>query len=589
MFRKPVTSLRARVRRALLLTFALAAAACDRPDDVREQAPEHGPEQAAEPLSDPVRDSARHADSVGWKPSTLVVHRTALDTTRHKTAHTTRDATKHTTKHSTVVNADLDEGADAGTTASTASVTNADAGSPEAADAGTAAGVDAATHAATDAVTGAATDAVADAVTDAPTDGDGYLDDDADATDYGGSFSIEVEDGDVSLLLTLALQHADDTIGITRVIAPDGATVHLTRFEDDSWEAARFDSRIVAEPIVGIGDLAVFLPNSPRLPFASGTWRVDYETDPPDAAFAHVTSSTRRDPHDSADARDAREIDVDGRDDAPLDERSHVVDLYLHVIHADERYRVSGFADELEEAWRPALDRVLAPHALGIGTIEVGVASVRETNRLSDLRNERDTAEACRVIRRAGPSPDDGGTPALHIGFVATLAGDLAWSPAAADDLDTVDRRVDADEAWNDEDGGELTGLSPQPGLPFDLESPRACVFVAEQPWRRGYADGEAPDEETVVELLAANLLHELGHFAGLAHPSEADGETFDLLDDTPRCAAADPGICGAEGGADNLMFLSGDETTLPWTLTENQAWVLRRHPLFRPASIGGP
>jgi len=194
----------------------------------------------------------------------------------------------------------------------------------------------------------------------------------------------------------------------------------------------------------------------------------------------------------------------------------------------------------------------------------VSVASPRQTARLTELDDENEIASACRDIRQAGP------LGALHVGLVATISSNLV-----------------SEQGWTDDPEAEstpLTGLSPQPGLLFDDESPNACVFVAEQPWRDGYEIGKEPTEEKIVELLAANLLHEMGHFAGLAHPSEADGVTFDLLQDTPECKAADQLLCGPDGGANNVMFLAGDESTLPWTLTPNQAWVLRRHSLFKLA-----
>ena len=234
----------------------------------------------------------------------------------------------------------------------------------------------------------------------------------------------------------------------------------------------------------------------------------------------------------------------------------------------------------------PAIDRVLVPHALLVGTITRTVSPPRETSRLAELDDEREIASACRAVRRtaaaAGVSGGTDAAPVLHVGLVGTITSDGA-ADYTVDELDGSSDESDVE----DEGGGPLTGLSPQPGLPFDDGSPNACAFIAEAPWREPGADGAPLAEATVVELLAANLLHELGHFAGLAHPSEADGRTFDLLDDTPRCTEPDVESCGLAGGAGNLMFHSGDERTLPWTLTPDQARVLRVHPLFRPLDTG--
>ena len=396
---------------------------------------------------------------------------------------------------------------------------------------------------------------------------------DADALARTGGVDVEVDEGSVSLLLSFALADAENSLGITRLVAPDGRVVHATRFADDSWEALDFTSDVVAEPLSAVADLALFVPASSDAPLAVGTWRVELETDPPNARFAHATAVLRRDGASATDeATTGGAITDGGLPDGPGTAR-RVVDVHVHVFHPDARYRGEAFADALDTRWRAALERTLAPHALGIGALTTSAASARETSRLAALDDEREIGRACRATRRAGraargPAGTDDATPVLHAGLVREISAALVWSGLADDAAD---------------DGGALTGLAPQPGLPFDDESANGCVFVAEGPWREPSADGDALDEATVVELLAANLLHELGHFAGLAHPSEADGVTFDLIDDTPRCTSPDVEICGVAGGADNLMFHTGDERTLPWTLTAGQAAVLRVHPLFRP------
>ena len=381
---------------------------------------------------------------------------------------------------------------------------------------------------------------------------------DAAAASAAGALEMTAGEDDVALLLELALADPAHDIGISRVIAPDGTVVHDSAFGPDSWEPVRFASEIVAEPIVGTGDLALSLPSTPHRPVSAGRWRVEFETEPPDAPLARAVLTLKR--------------DVDG---AVADGAAHVVDVHVHVLHPDARYRGARFGRALDTAWRAAFERMLAPHALAVGAIEVTVGSRRERRRLAELEGEEELAEACRAIRLAG---DEAGSadaresgaaaetaPVFHVGFVAEI--------------------VDAGESIAIDEGDWTTGLAPQPGMVWDERSPGACAFVAERPWRERDTDGRVLDEATVVELLAANLLHELGHFAGLAHPSEVDGVTFDLLDDTPRCTSPDADVCGIAGGADNLMFHSGDAATLPWTLTPEQAWVLRRHPLFRPVA----
>lgn len=74
---------------------------------------------------------------------------------------------------------------------------------------------------------------------------------------------------------------------------------------------------------------------------------------------------------------------------------------------------------------------------------------------------------------------------------------------------------------------------------------------------------------------LAIAGAHEIGHFLGLFHTSDADGERPDPLDDTPECGS--DGCSASE--SDNLMYptLTGSSKLSP-----DQAWVMLRHPLVR-------
>jgi len=391
---------------------------------------------------------------------------------------------------------------------------------------------------------------------------------DAGAITARGELSVEIAPNVVSMLLSFVLEQRDSAVGITTVNAPDGAVLHDTVFEADSWDARSFSSAIAPEPLVGVGDLALLMPLSPRTPLVSGTYHVALETDPPDAVFSRVTLTVR---HDDTGA--------------VAESRPHLVDLHVHVLDPEPARLEDSVASTLDTDWRTVLDRMLVPRALASGTLTASIGAPTERARLGRLDDERELAEACRAIRRAAQAAargeesvggrdadseapvESGGVPPLHVGLVAEIDAALIGTDA--------DVGAELDDQSDDSD--LLTGLSPLPGLPYEQESPNGCVFIAEQAW-------SGLERGLVVELLAANLLHELGHFAGLSHPSEADGRTFDLLDDTPRCTRADAETCGPAGGADNIMFHSGDESALPWHLSADQAWVLRRHPLFRPA-----
>lgn len=79
---------------------------------------------------------------------------------------------------------------------------------------------------------------------------------------------------------------------------------------------------------------------------------------------------------------------------------------------------------------------------------------------------------------------------------------------------------------------------------------------------------------------LGRTLAHEIGHYLGLFHTSEADGSVLDALADTPECRSdrdrarngLDRDDCN-DAGADNLMFWSVTQESV---LTAQQGAVLR-------------
>ena len=95
------------------------------------------------------------------------------------------------------------------------------------------------------------------------------------------------------------------------------------------------------------------------------------------------------------------------------------------------------------------------------------------------------------------------------------------------------------------------------------------------------------------TQELAATIIHESAHFLGLAHTTDEDGRSFDFLSDTPQCSAATADADGdktvdvkecALFDANNLMFWQSGVEQAAVTLTAQQTWLLRRHPLFHPA-----
>jgi hypothetical protein len=92
------------------------------------------------------------------------------------------------------------------------------------------------------------------------------------------------------------------------------------------------------------------------------------------------------------------------------------------------------------------------------------------------------------------------------------------------------------------------------------------------------------------ADHLASIISHEIGHYMGLYHTTEADGAQFDPLSDTPECppsrdANGDGNLSAAECGvgANNLMFWQASAQPAEQTLSPAQDWVLLRNPMVLP------
>ena len=211
----------------------------------------------------------------------------------------------------------------------------------------------------------------------------------------------------------------------------------------------------------------------------------------------------------------------------------------------------------LERRFRSVGEAVLGRHGIAIGTMTFVDPPAEIVERYSMLElgeggNDEELRGLCREM-------------SASIGEVRAL------------NFAIVDRLDDGDPETIIE--GSSAGL---PGTALLGGSGLSCVA--------GMAAPDPDDSERDLFARAIVVWHEAGHLLGLYHTSESDGVLFDLIDDTPECHYADRDSnddgfidlieCDGLDG-DNFMFHDGDGTTM----TQDQAWMVRRHPLLYPAS----
>ena len=199
---------------------------------------------------------------------------------------------------------------------------------------------------------------------------------------------------------------------------------------------------------------------------------------------------------------------------------------------------------------RDAIDGILNQQNMRLGTISFFEATPEEKGRFAHS-NENALAEICQVMAlRAGTG--------------------RAWNMALMDEYRIFTTPSGETEA--------AFGMAPLPGSAFSPGSLNSCGAIS---W-----DAHAGD----YNELGATIVHEGSHYLGLAHTTESDGQSFDLFADTPDCPAEvfddnangelDSSEC-TTAGADNYMFWQSTGAVKNFVISPQQAWAMRRHPLF--------
>jgi hypothetical protein len=129
------------------------------------------------------------------------------------------------------------------------------------------------------------------------------------------------------------------------------------------------------------------------------------------------------------------------------------------------------------------------------------------------------------------------------------------------------------------------TGLSQLAGVTGFAGMRGMAVAIDENDWKNQVLElakknGEPAAAKYVGDVWGLVVAHEIGHFLGLWHTDEHQGELHDPLDDTPECAKKDIELTelNCPQQAKFLMFWKPQNTVV----TQDQITVVRRHPALR-------
>ncbi|HEU4406471.1 MAG TPA: hypothetical protein VFS43_14495 [Polyangiaceae bacterium] len=356
-----------------------------------------------------------------------------------------------------------------------------------------------------------------------------------------GTFKVSSTGGDG---VDVEFDVGGDVLSTVVVAAPagDGVTVVATELRDPGGERllrldtsnvdavlpSLYASKVRAYPFLGPGPFALLFPGSPDQPAREGTYLARYKV------FGN-------------DAQDVRFFTVQKRRQAGAGEPASGK-LPVTFWFAENDFLDAASAAAGDARARPFLDALAELERIyGSAGIELGAPSYRA---LPDEAARRFSVVEGDEFDELFSSVDTSETPGLNYFLVDSLEISSG--------------------------GGTVVGLAN--GIPGP-------------PALRGLPGGGVVVSLLTLEidpiLVGQVMAHEGGHYLGLMHTTERDGTLFDLLDDTPECAASGYDVdgdqlveaaeCASGGGADNLMFWSADGK--PERVSAGQRFVLLRSP----------
>lgn len=339
------------------------------------------------------------------------------------------------------------------------------------------------------------------------------------------TLTLELKANEHSLLFYAHAQSKTEKLTLLEITGPDDELLHGYDPKEDTLEGEHLQ-----ESIENAGELSVYLPISPQHTLEPGKYTLKVKTE---------SGQTLKDA-----GAILRTGSLKGK---------QAIDMTFWLLSQNKALQSPLTYQKYVSDVRKQINQIIQPHGMQMGKINVKVGTPAMIQAYSKLQ----------------PNDEDKFDSNICQDLAQRTDGYRQLNVAILDQIMRTPSEIEADAAESVGFALGMPGLLPLPNSHW------SCVVIA--------YDAKDPHQ-------GGTLWHESSHLMGVVHTTEENGEGFDPLSDTPECPAAkfdkdkdglvDSEEC-AQIDAANYMFWEGNGKGM----TAQQAWVLKRHPLFYPVS----
>ena len=343
------------------------------------------------------------------------------------------------------------------------------------------------------------------------------------------SVRMSVQPNDLSAIFSARTLETDNLIVMRRLTAPNGAVLYDINSspEEECVNNLHFSGSCVAE-----GEINLRLPSNPKYPLLSGDYEIElYSMGQPICDAATI-------------------IRTDTSLNTVFAELLQAIDINIWILSTSETLTDSGERDRMQNEVRESIDSLLQQQNVRLGKLSLFDSSPADKDAFAQTDNSN-LAKLCLAT-----ASSIGTSRALNVALI-----------------DVFQEYYEIEE-----DYFPVLGMSSIPGMILASESQNSCIVIGLE-----QHDGD-------YRYVGATIVHEGSHFMGLTHTTEPDGVSFDLFDDTPECRSDQYDLDASgeveeheclEVDSSNYMFWQGSGFIDNFIISDQQAWVIRSHPLF--------